>query len=387
MVKEQALAVSLEEFGLGKYEAKAYVALISRGTISASELAYYADIPRTKAYSTLLKLEKKKLAILSKSKPIMCTGVAPEGAFDGIIHEQINKVNAMNSLVSGLKQLSEESKKSNGSEEKRYFHILASSVLDKLKQMIEGSKESILIASDPLGLSLLAECREQLAAVARRGLDVRMIIPPSQVGSETCKKIPDGVKIRAAENSQNCLVFDQTEVLFIDSDNGKAAVFSSTEVMCSNQIKMFAHMWKTGLKTESVADMTKTESQEIYRIIKTVSEHGLNHMLNTAYVAKNKQYDMLDMLEKNGISFGTKTLDDVMEIMDSVMQITCSGHANFDTKNKNISIESRLNSGHSLPWANMIDMYLQNRGYRTRLVYQNNNQKGEKVHIKIQKKN
>ena len=111
MVNEHALTVSLEEFGLSKYEAQAYVALISKGTISASELSYYSDIPRTKVYPTLLKLENKKLVIISKSKPIMCTAIAPEDAFDSIIHEQINKVNAMNTLVSKLKKASEESRK------------------------------------------------------------------------------------------------------------------------------------------------------------------------------------------------------------------------------------------------------------------------------------
>ena len=122
MTTEHPLTVSLEEFGLSKYEARAYVTLISKGTISASELAYYSNLPRTKIYPTLLKLENKKLAVISKSKPIMCTAIAPEDAFDSIIHEQINKVNAMNSLVSELKKTSEESRKTRGSEEKRYSY-------------------------------------------------------------------------------------------------------------------------------------------------------------------------------------------------------------------------------------------------------------------------
>ena len=118
MVNDNALTVSLEEFGLSKYEARAYVTLITKGTISASELAYYSELPRTKVYPILLKLEKKKLAIISKSKPIMCTAIAPEDAFDDIVHDQINKVNAMNTLVSKLKKISEENKKSRGAEEK-----------------------------------------------------------------------------------------------------------------------------------------------------------------------------------------------------------------------------------------------------------------------------
>jgi sugar-specific transcriptional regulator TrmB len=51
MVDEHVLTVSLEEFGLSKYESQAYVALIARGTISASELAYYSEIPRTQRAS------------------------------------------------------------------------------------------------------------------------------------------------------------------------------------------------------------------------------------------------------------------------------------------------------------------------------------------------
>ena len=50
MVNEHALTVSLEEFGLSNYEARAYVTLVAKGTISASELAYYSELPRTKVY-------------------------------------------------------------------------------------------------------------------------------------------------------------------------------------------------------------------------------------------------------------------------------------------------------------------------------------------------
>jgi len=55
MIKEGGITVSLEEFGLSSYEARAYVTLITKGTISASELAYYAELPRTKVYPVLLK--------------------------------------------------------------------------------------------------------------------------------------------------------------------------------------------------------------------------------------------------------------------------------------------------------------------------------------------
>ena len=385
MVNEHALTVSLEEFGLSKYEAQAYVALIAKGTISASELAYYSEIPRTKIYPTLLKLENKKLVIISKSKPIMCTAIAPEDAFDGIIHEQINKVNAMNTLISNLKRASEESRKTRGSEEKRYFHISANNVPTQIQTMIEGSKSSIKIMTDQWGFGLLSECKEQLLAVLRRNLDVKVLIPPTQICSEAYRKIPDGVEIRASEITQNCFIFDEAELLIVSSENGKGAIFSSTEILGVNQEKIFSNIWRNATKTKALADMTKTEAHEIYKIIKTVNESGLMYILNSTMISKKYEFDMFRFLEKNGISLKSKSLDEVIEIIDAVMQITCSGHVNFEANTKNITVDSKLNSGHSLPWVSILDGCLQKQGYKTTTIYQNNSSKGEKVHIKISK--
>ena len=383
MVNEHALTVSLEEFGLSKYEACAYVSLISKGTISASELAYYSELPRTKVYPVLLKLEKKKLVIMSKSKPIMCSAISPDDAFDEIIQEQINKVNAMNTLVSNLKKMSEESKKSRGTEEKRYFNLNSNAVLNQLKTMIDGSKSSIHIMVDQWGLGLLAECKEQILTVLRRKLEVKIIIPPSLIGSESIKNIPDEVKIRISDIIQNCFIFDQTELLLIDSENGKGATFSSTEILGINQMKIFSHVWKNALKEDSLNEMTKSDAQEIYRIIRLISEEALGHILNSTYVSKDSNIDMIKFLEKNGINLKTKSLPEIIDIVNSSLQIVCSGSAALDTRNKSIVIESKLNSGHSLPWAAIVTGYLQKHGYKPRIVYQNHAQKGEKVHIKI----
>jgi len=385
MVNEHALTVSLEEFGLSKYEAQAYVSLIAKGTISAGELAYYSEIPRTKIYPTLLKLENKKLTIISKSKPIMCTAIAPEDAFDGIIQEQINKVTAMNTLVSNLKKASEESRKSRGTEEKRYFELGANNVLAQLQTMIEGSKSSIKIMADQWGFGLLAECKEQLLSVLRRNIDVKVLVSPTQICSESYRTIPEGVEIRASEITQNCFIFDETELLMINNSNGKGVIFSSTEILASNQEKVFFNIWKNAIKTRALADMTKAEAQEIYKIIKTVNESGLMYILNSAMISKKPESDMFKLLEKNGISLKSKSLDDIIEIMDAIMQITCSGHVNFEANTKNITIESKLNSSHSLPWVSILDGCLQKQGYKTRTIYQNNSNKGEKVHIKISK--
>jgi HTH-type transcriptional regulator, sugar sensing transcriptional regulator len=383
MAKERELTVSLEEFGLSQYEARAYVTLITHGTISASEVAYYADLPRTKVYPVLLKLQQKKLAILSKSKPVMCTGIAPEDAFDDIIHEQINKVDAMNTLVSKMKKISEESKKARGAEEKRYFHLHQNYVVKQMKIMISGAKSSIYVTADSWGMSILAECKEELLSVLRRDLDVKLVVPIQVIGSESFRTIPEGVKIRSSELIQNCFVFDDTEMLLIDNTSGKGAVFSSTDILGSSQVRLFGQIWKSALKIDNLTEMTKSQALEVCKIINIINENGLGFALNSIVSSKAKLVDFVKFLEKNGISLKEKSLEQILDLINSTLEITCSGRAQYDEKTHNITLESKINSGHSLPWAMLLQSYLEQNGHHPKMIYRSDSHKGEQVHLKI----
>lgn len=386
MVKGQDLAVSLEEFGLSKYEAQAYVTLITKGTISAAELAYYSNLPRTKVYPTLLKLEKKKIAIISKSKPIMCTAITPEDAFDEIIQEQINRVNAMNSLITRLKQLSEDSKKARGSEEKRYFHLAQNYVFRQLQSMIDGSKSSVHFTIDSWGLGLLSQCKEELLSALRRDIDVKVIIPSSLVGTEAFHALPAGIKLKTSETSQNVIIFDDSEILMINGNNGKGAIFLSTDVLGTNQVKSFEQSWKTGIRINNLSDMTKSDAQETLKAIQIINENGLGFVLNSIINSKTKGIDMLTFLERNGLDFEAKTLDDIILLVDSTLDITCSGHLKYEPHGNHFVIESKVNSGHSIPWALLLEGYLNKKGVKTKMIYHDHLQTGEKIHIKVDSK-
>jgi hypothetical protein len=313
----------------------------------------------------------------------MCTGIAPEDAFDEIVHEQINKVEAMNTLVSKLKKISEESKKARGAEEKRYFHLHPSYVINQMRVMIDGAKSSIHIMADSWGLSILAECREEILSVLRRNIDVRLIIPTQAIGGESFRMIPDGVKLKTSEISQNCFIFDDTELLLIDNTNGKGAVFSATDILGGNQTKIFAQIWKTALKIDNLSEMTKTQALEICKIINAINENGLGFALHSIVSTKAKFVDFVKFLEKNGISLKDKSLEEVLDIVNSTLEITCSGKLEYDKKTNNIILESKVNSGHSLQWAMLLEGYLEQKGQSPKLIYRADSHKGETIHLKI----
>lgn len=387
MANDNALTVSLEEFGLSRYEAKIYVTLISRGTMTAGDLAYYTKIPRTKIYPTMTKLMSKNLATTSNSKPVMCTAVSPEDAFDTIIDEHIQKVNAMNSLVVNLKRMSEENRRAMDSKGKRYVQMRANRILEQLRTMIEGAESSIAIMVDQWGLGLLSECKEQMIATQRKNVDVKVIIPEEQIGSAAFRSIPNGVKIRAAKIAQNCLVFDMTEVLILDNRNGQGVVFSSTDILGSNQLGMFDILWETAIRTDVLADMTAHEAHEICNIIHTINKRGLPHIIESTMRSGSTEHNLCMLLERNGINLGGKSLDDLLVMIDTIMQITCAGHASLESGNQSITVESPMNSGTSLPWAAVLDKYLQECGYNTRTVFQRDSTDscGEKTHIHLSK--
>ena len=91
-------------------------------------------------------------------------------------------------------------------------------------------------------------------------------------------------------------------------------------------------------------------------------------------------------MKKNGLDLESKTLDDIMSLVDSTLDITCSGQLRYESQGNNFVIESKANSGHSIPWALLLEGYLNKKGIKTKMIYSDRQQTGEKIHIKVDSK-
>ena len=136
-IESNDLISNLEEFGLSHYEARAYLTMIGKGSLSASEIAYYSHLPRTKIYLTLKKLEKKGLSVISQQKPLICSAINPNEAFEEIVIMQEQKLKNMKRVVEILQKINDESNSLKGLEEKRYFVLDPKSTLQKLSILVE----------------------------------------------------------------------------------------------------------------------------------------------------------------------------------------------------------------------------------------------------------
>src|SRR5210317_2183065 len=78
MIVQQDFLNKIKDFGLNSYEAKIWVALLSRGVSTAGELSDVAGVPRSRSYDVLESLEKKGFIIQKLGKPIKYVALPPE---------------------------------------------------------------------------------------------------------------------------------------------------------------------------------------------------------------------------------------------------------------------------------------------------------------------
>lgn len=72
---------ALRLMGLTDYETQSYVALTSLISANAAEISLTANVPRSKVYQVLKKLESKGFIEMSRGKPLQFTVIPPHEVF------------------------------------------------------------------------------------------------------------------------------------------------------------------------------------------------------------------------------------------------------------------------------------------------------------------
>ncbi|HKU50218.1 MAG TPA: helix-turn-helix domain-containing protein [Nitrososphaera sp.] len=382
---------SLEEFGLSKYEARAYLTMIGKGSLAASEIAYYSNLPRTKIYQTLKKLEKKRLAVVSsKQKPLICSAIPPEEAFAELVGLHERRVKNMKKMVEHLQRLNDEGQRPKGSEERRYFILDANSALEKIQTLIAHSRSSLLATLDEWGLRLLTQCKSSLIKALTNGCKIRLVVGAQCIGNEGMFSIPEAADMRLSGSGvalANLMVIDSTHMVSIDSSNGKAALFSAQDSFGAFQSKSFESEWSRATELKHMGESDPAVAARAVELARAL-ENGLSsRMLEYALSAGSAEMpaglvDLID--EKYGMKLGSMTAPEVMNLVDSALRISCLGGLKHDKANNILSLQSKVESKHALPWALVLASYFTRSGNDARILQQGG--KGlQLVHLRLSK--
>ncbi|MGE0243024.1 MAG: TrmB family transcriptional regulator [Nitrososphaeraceae archaeon] len=299
---------NLEEFGLSQYESRAYLTMVGKGSLSASEIAYYSHLPRTKIYLTLKKLEKKGLTIISQQKPLICSAINPTDAFEEIVILQEQKLENMKRVVEKLQQINDESNSLKGLEEKRYFILDPKSTLQKLSNLVGNTRTSITAILDIWGLRLISECTSSLIKAITKGVKLQFLISNQCIGSEYLSYLPDEIMVKIGNVFSNIIILDSSNIINIDGANGKAALFTSIDVLGFSYMKIFEDEWKKAIE---IKNLNKTESLnqlkavQIIKFIEDLSCFSTSNYLYSVYLSNlpslqvfnnnNDKYSNLDI--------------------------------------------------------------------------------------------
>jgi HTH-type transcriptional regulator, sugar sensing transcriptional regulator len=373
---------SLEEFGLSKYEARAYFTMIGKGSLAVSEIAYYANLPRTKVYQIVKKLEKKKLAVISKQKPLICSAISPEEAFAEMVNSHDRRVRHMKEIVDSLQKINNEGQRPKGSEERRYFILDANSTLEKISSLIADSRSTVTGTLDPWGLRLISQCKPSVLRALTAGVRLRIILGSQCVGNENIFQLPDGIELRTAEVVSNLIIIDSSHLVSIDSSNGKAAVFASTDSFSLLQAKNFEETWGNARDIKYMLDMQPEAAAKAVELIRIVENGLATKMLEYAISRIDMSAELVEVIdEKYGLKISGMGANEIMDLVDSALKISCLGGLKHDRNNNIVSLQSKLDSKQILPWALVLASYFKCTGNEPRIMQQQQQQQGKSMQL------
>lgn len=378
------LASSLEEFGLSGYEAGAYLTLLGKGPLSASEIAYYANLPRTKIYSTLTKLAKKDLVIITQDKPLVCTAVSPEDAFGKLLSSQESKISDMKNTVTKLQKISEESIKPHGMVEHKYTTLDPDSVLVIMNELIRDTKEEIACIIDGWGFRIISQCNHTILKSMRNKIGAKILVSRDCLDNDILSLIPYGAVVRIGNGGTNLFIFDKSTIVIVNSSNGRGALFRSTDILSGIHNKVFNVAWADGMDASFLMPLDKELAKTTMKLISVINHKIYGCIANSVINDNVKKPDIIQMLESDGIKLDTIDFSDMLRVINASMGITCSSSLKYDNNNNIITMESHNNGKYIMPWALLLTNYLEYNNINTSVFSGIRNGK-DFVHIKIVK--
>jgi sugar-specific transcriptional regulator TrmB len=239
--------------GLTPYEAKAYLALIRTGPVSAGKLAFCSHVPRSKLYGTLRGLEQKGLVHVAPSKPETFTAVSPLAVLKAKAEEISDQAAAGLEIVQKLAEEYELKATSGGElglprEANELWHIDGRKhIYHRVGQMLSRAVKSISYYATPAGLvrayKAHADCLEK---VGKRGVAVRVLAQTSKDVHLVTQELAAVVKIRRTTKplAANFVCIDGQELVVIENSPGDFDVDRGTDRAAWTRNKLLVGLYE-----------------------------------------------------------------------------------------------------------------------------------------------
>ena len=235
----------LRKLGLTEYEARAYVTLVERGTLTANSLSKYSEIPYSKIYDVLSRLEKKGWIIIEEGKPKKYKPKPPKEAVKISVSKIENELqNISSEMINELQPLYEKI----GVQEKPDVVILrgALMIIEKAKNMIGRATREIELAV-PQGIEgIYSFFGKNMKTAVLKGVEIKIL-----TGSKNIKDLEKitgiNLEIRLKEGMfGGGLIIDEKEALILLGGKTASllAIWSNHNELVKLAKIYFDHLWR-----------------------------------------------------------------------------------------------------------------------------------------------
>lgn len=178
----------LRELGLTQYETRAYLALLHKGDLTASQISEHAEVPYSKIYEVLSSLEKKGWIKIERGRPSKYYPRSPSEALEAAklrLEEMMSSWEQ--TMLSELQPLYEKRE----IREKPDIWILRGqfSILAKLKELLDKARKEVMIAAPFLPKTLEETMLFMLKHLQSVGVNV-LFMTSKETKERDLKKLP-----------------------------------------------------------------------------------------------------------------------------------------------------------------------------------------------------
>ncbi len=167
----ELISDGLQRFGLTRYEARTYTALVAHGVADAETIASSANLPRTSVYKSLDSLHEMGYVVVSEGRPRVFKPADPLEIKSRLSRELDDIFGRLNTLSEVLTE--------KGEPQLVYTINGKEKVLDKIGEMINRTDEKIILSSPNFSI-ILDSFRKELESAEKRDVDITVITTPRE---------------------------------------------------------------------------------------------------------------------------------------------------------------------------------------------------------------
>ncbi|MBI2597846.1 MAG: TrmB family transcriptional regulator [Candidatus Diapherotrites archaeon] len=166
-----------KKLGLNEYESKGFIALLSVGHASASEVSRHSLIPRARVYDVLSSLEKKGFIEKKLSRPVSYSAFLPSAVAKNIGEQKKNLLEKEIQEIASISKLIEQTFSKNSRHPVLVEEVKLlkgqENIYSKISKELENCSESVLFCTTPLGVERKkAEFKKNFETLSKKGVKI-----------------------------------------------------------------------------------------------------------------------------------------------------------------------------------------------------------------------